>query len=125
MSARISYDIDTGAIDKLAQKKRKALSESKQRALVALGTVIIRDSDPYVPFMTGMLSQTPMVSSDLESGTIVYDTPYAARQYYGDSFDFRPDTHPQATARWFEHAREEHKGEWKKVAKEAYGGIWK
>lgn len=38
--------------------------------------------DPYVPFDTGTLKNSVNQASDFKEGLLVYNTPYARRQYY-------------------------------------------
>lgn len=45
---------------------------------------VIRLSDPYVPFDTGMLKHSAISATVIGSGVVVYNTPYASKQYYGN-----------------------------------------
>jgi hypothetical protein len=112
-----SFDIDLSSIEELSRKMRPRLSKAGASVQVKMMSIVIRDSDPFVPFDTGTLSKTPMAASDKADGQIVYDTPYAKRMYYGDGYNFSPDSHPQATSRWFEHAKSEHMTEWERDAR--------
>lgn len=38
--------------------------------------------DPYVPFDTGVLKNSVNQASDFKDGLLVYNTPYARKQYY-------------------------------------------
>lgn len=38
--------------------------------------------DAYIPFATGILKNSVFLASDFENGELVYNTPYARRQYY-------------------------------------------
>lgn len=52
--------------------------------------------DPYVPMDSGMLASNVTPSEKY----LVYKSPYAARMYTGDSYNFRKDKHQKATSRW-------------------------
>ena len=65
---------------------------------------IISASSPYVPFDTGMLDKSPIVSTVIGSGIIVYATPYAERLYNHPEYNFSPAHHPLAGAGWVERA---------------------
>ena len=72
-------------------------------AHAALDSQIIKDTDPFVPFRTGMLASSPLRSS--QPGIIHYNTPYARSCYYGVGWNFRKAFHPQATWRWLEKSK--------------------
>ena len=50
----------------------------------------------YIPFRDGMLSANVTVSDEC----VHFLSPYAAKMYTGDHYNFRKDHHPLATARW-------------------------
>ncbi|MGN0706765.1 MAG: minor capsid protein [Faecalibacterium sp.] len=52
------------------------------RAQRKFGMEVARRMEPYVPFDTGMLKSSVVSASDFDSGELVYNTPYARRQYY-------------------------------------------
>ena len=53
--------------------------------------------DPYVPYLTGDLSQNDRV---VDSEGVHYTSEYASYQYYGTEFNHTLDPHPRATALW-------------------------
>lgn len=57
-----------------------------------------RLSDPYVPFLSGKLSDEVTESP----GSITYNMPYARRQYYENSGKYRRKGHPFAGSHWTE-----------------------
>ena len=46
---------------------------------------VLRLTDPYVPMQTGMLRRSAQLASNIGSGELVWNTPYAAEQYYHTS----------------------------------------
>jgi hypothetical protein len=82
-------------------------------AHAALDSQVMKDTDPYVPFRTGMLAGSPMRTSKV--GLIRYSTPYARKCYYGDSFNFRKVFHPQAASRWLEKSRAVWMRQWTRI----------
>lgn len=52
--------------------------EKDGRAQLFLSNELRRRSDKYVPFRSGILKNTPIV----RPGQIIYNTPYARRQWY-------------------------------------------
>ena len=55
-----------------------------------------RYCEPYVPFLTGALSQTTEVTPEY----VKYKVPYAHRQYVGEDFNHTLTYHPLASAYW-------------------------
>lgn len=97
---------------------------AKAAAVVAYALAAIRDSEPYVPYVTGALRGTAHSESGPEAGRIVYGSaavPYARPQYYGCP----NKTWPGTTMEWFPKAKERHGQAWAReaeaAAKEAIG----
>ena len=53
-----------------------------ERAQFAFSQKVAAVVDPYVPFDTGTLKNSVNLASKYDEGLLVYDTPYARRQYY-------------------------------------------
>nr|DAQ21362.1 MAG TPA: Minor capsid protein [Caudoviricetes sp.] len=53
-----------------------------QKAQFALAQEAARLIDSYVPFDTGQLKNSVQTASNYEEGLLVYNTPYARKQYY-------------------------------------------
>ena len=79
-----------------------------------LDSEVLRDSAPYVPMRIGNLMKSGATGTVIGSGKVVYNAPYAKRMYYGVSFHFSKDKHPQACAQWFEKAKAAKKDAWLK-----------
>lgn len=77
---------------------------------------ILRLTEPYVPFDTGMLKDSGITATDIGSGVIVYDTPYARRQYYENKGNGRRGK------LWFERMKADHRDEILRHAAEVAGG---
>ena len=108
---------------------------------------VIRECFPYVPFDEGVLAGSANTATKIGSGEVVYDTPYARYQYYGEVYgpnipivengeivgywsppeksptgrqrQDNTDKTPLAGSHWFERAMEDHKGEILKEAQDA------
>lgn len=101
--ARIRWNKDTGV--NMARAMTTARGMLLQR--------IIRDTDPLVPFDTGMLKNTAQLATDYDTGEIIWSTPYARRQYYlhakGESL--HGDTGLRGSY-WAERSKDAHKIAW-------------
>jgi hypothetical protein len=96
MNATFSWSRSGGPGSNLAQITKVAHA--------ALDSQIIKDTDPFVPFRTGMLASSP-IRAGSQVGLIEYKTPYARSCYYGVNWNFRKVFHPQATHHWLEKAK--------------------
>lgn len=67
---------------------------------------VLRLSDPYIPFQTGMLKQSGTLGTEIGSGEVSWIAPYAQKQYY-DTADYR-DYDPQRGGHWFERMKADH-----------------
>lgn len=77
-----------------------------------LDNEVLKDSAPYVPFRTGNLESSGIRGTRIGSGKVIYNAPYAKKNYYGKDFNFSKAKHPQACAFWFEKAKAQKKNAW-------------
>jgi len=83
--------------------------------LEMLSTQILKDCNFYCKEDTGLLIISSYIHSDLKRGRLVWQTPYAARQYYEIRTAY-PDVNSNATWRWAEVAKKNHKDVWGRQA---------
>lgn len=86
----------------------------------AFSQQVARTVDPYVPFDTGTLKNSVNLASDFQGGTLVYNTPYARRQYYlhAQGQGLHGDNNLRGSY-WGQRAIADHKDELVKFAKNA------
>ena len=82
-----------------------------KNSLEMLSSEILRDCNKYCKEDTGMLIMSSYIHSDLKNGRLVWQTPYAARQYYAIPTAYH-DVNPNATWRWCEVAKNNHLDRW-------------
>lgn len=108
---------------------------------------VIRECFPYVPFDEGILAGSANTATEIGSGEIVYDTPYARYLYYGEVYgpnipivengvitgyrsppekfptgrpiQYSTDKNPMAGPHWFDRAMADHKDDVLKEAQDA------
>ena len=110
--------IDIKEVD-IAEKIHKACS----KGLEMLSSEILTDCNEYCKERSGALIQSSLIHSDLKRGLLVWQTPYAARQYYEIRTALK-GKNPKATWRWVGVARANKITEWNKKAQaitELYG----
>ena len=95
----------------------RRFEERNSLAVVALSQQILKDSNFYCPLDQGTLQSSALISSDGDRGVITWNTPYAARLYYGIDFNFDKASNPNSQAMWFHKAKDVHMGEWVTVYK--------
>lgn len=81
---QVSWRTDFGA-EKTAALQKAQFAVAQKAALLI---------DPYVPFDTGTLKNSVNLASKFDEGLLVYNTPYARKQYYlhAQGSDLRGDT---------------------------------
>ena len=83
--------------------------------LEMLSSQILRDCNEFCKEDTGMLIMSSLIHSRLKEGLLVWNTPYAARQYYEIPTAF-PSPNHNATWRWVEVARNKYHERWARQA---------
>lgn len=85
-----------------------------KRAQQYLDNEVLKDSEEYVPMRTGNLVRSGQRGTNIGSGEVVYNAPYAQDVYHGMNRKFRKDLHPKACAQWFEKAKGVNMPKWEK-----------
>lgn len=91
--------------------------EDGGRVQQVLDSEILHHCEPYIPFDTGMLRDSGPLSTEIGSGIIVYDTPYARKQYYENS-----GGEGLRGRLWFERAKADHLKDWVELVAAESGG---
>ena len=85
--------------------------------LEMLSSEILRDCNRYCKDDTGMLIMSSYIHSRLKEGLLIWQTPYAARQYYEIQTAYK-DVNSNASWRWCEVAKNNHRDRWARQAQE-------
>lgn len=93
------------------------IEDRNERATALLCKKIAEDSNFYCPLDVGTLQGSALISSDSDRGVISWETPYAAKMYYGLDLNFDISSNPNAQAMWFHKAKDVHMDEWVTVYK--------
>lgn len=80
-----------------------------------LASEVLNDCNQYCKEDTGMLIASSYVHSKLDEGKLIWQTPYARRQYWAIRTAFKT-VNPGATWRWCEAAKQRHKARWERQA---------
>lgn len=82
-------------------------NKNYNRAQMFVDSQVLRLSDPYIPFASGTLIKSGILATDVGSGVVQWNTPYAAKQYYENKGN-NPNG-PMRGAYWFERMKANHK----------------
>ena len=82
------------------------------KGLFILSSQILGDCNQYVKVDQHTMESSSYVASELREGKLVWDTPYAKRQYW----EIRTSLTPGRTFKWCETAKRKHKKDWEKLA---------
>ena len=85
-----------------------------EKGLYALSTEILADCNEYCKEDTGALIASSNIHSIPDKGRLIWQTVYAARQYW----DIRTSLKPGRTWKWCETAKRKQKSRWQKLAEE-------
>lgn len=92
----------SGTVMDISQIMRRLNLEERGRVQQVIDSEVLRLNDPYVPKDTGELIRSGIVNTQIGSGEVIYQTPYARRQYY------IPMNHDgKRCAYWFEQMKNE------------------
>lgn len=86
-----------------------------KNGLEMLSSEILRDCNRYCKEDTGMLIMSSYIHSRLKEGLLIWQTPYAARQYYEIQTAYK-DVNSNASWRWCEVAKSNHRDRWARQA---------
>ena len=101
-----------------SQIRRKVDKPFSERGLEMLSSQILDSCNKYCKKDKNGLINSSLIHSDLKHGLLIWQTPYAARQYY-EIRTANTDVNPNASWKWVEVARRLHKDEWARQAQAA------
>lgn len=107
--------------NKVSKSAKKSLKERVNLILPVLADEIVHDTDAFVPYDTGYLSDAVSISNS--GKTIEYYADYAERVYnMPDSTNWNTSHHPLATGEWDIASRKQNLPKWLNSFKRMVGG---
>jgi Minor capsid protein len=85
---------------------------AKDAAQMQLDQDILKSSNYFIPSDTLELMRSSLRFSEIGSGLLIWNTPYARRLYYNPQYNFSKDVNPNARGMWFEEAKAMDKADW-------------
>ena len=130
----VTFAMHFGGMEAIKDK----LAESCTRAESIVGQQVIKDTEPFVPALTGSLT----IRTRLDGNKIINPGPYARFLYYGKvmvdpqtgstfapkggtkvltnrDLVFSKAMHPQAQSHWFEASKAQNLDKWIRIAEKA------
>lgn len=130
----VTFAMHFGGMEAIKDK----LAESCTRAESIVGQQVIKDTEPFVPALTGSLT----IRTRLDGNKIIYPGPYARFLYYGKvmvdpqtgstfapkggtkvltnrDLVFSKAMRPQAQSHWFEASKAQNLDKWIRIAEKA------
>lgn len=98
-------------------KLKADINGTLKSAQAPLDSMVLADSNYFVPLKTGTLQKSAIINSRIGSGLIVWVTPYARRLYY----EYEKPEHqinPNACSKWFEAAKARWLDKWVRLVNE-------
>ena len=93
----------------------KKIDQLYEGQMEMLASQILRDCNEFCKMDTGTLILSSLIHSNLKKGKLVWQTPYAARQYYAIETAYK-DVNHNASWRWVDVARSRHYEQWLRQA---------
>lgn len=135
MASQARFEFDSNKVKKRYKNKYNI-------ARLMLKNEVVKDTEPFVPFETGILARSAYQSIRGTNDKIIYKGPAARFLYYGHvmvgissnkAWANKGETkrttpkklvygsaHPKATAKWFEKSKTLYVKKWLKVAKRGF-----
>ena len=86
-----------------------------------LASEVLNDCNQYCKEDTGMLIASSYIHSRLDEGKLIWQTPYARRQYWEIRTAYQT-VNPKARWRWCEYAKQRHLKQWRAQAQRLLEG---
>lgn len=86
-----------------------------KNGLEMLSTEILNDCNQYCKEDTGALILSSYIHSKLDQGLLIWQTPYARRQYWEIKTAYK-DVNSNATMKWAHYAKTKHCKQWERQA---------
>lgn len=102
---KLSMNMDLPSL----QGKQK---DAKRAAQMQLDQDVLKSSNYFIPSDTLELMRSSIRFSEIGSGELIWNTPYARRLYYNPQYNFSTDTNPNARGLWFEEGKAVDKDDW-------------
>ena len=110
MAAKVTVTIDRSRVE-------ARIKAGKMAMVSAVAEQALSDCNYFAKRDQGTLIESSQTASDLENGLLVWNTPYARKQYYTGAPSL--DQNPNASILWCEEAHDHFGHDWDRSAQKA------
>lgn len=110
MPVKITFD-ETACAVRITNKFNSCLGQ--------LAGEVLGDCNKYCKEREGILIASSYIHSQLDKGKLIWQTPYAKRQYWEIQTAIK-DKNPQASWKWCEVAKQKHLAQWERQAQKLF-----
>lgn len=89
-----------------------------EKMIPAVAEQALADCNHFAKRDQGTLIESSETASDLAAGELVWNTPYAKKQYYSGTPS--KDVNPNASLMWCEKAHDTYGADWQKIAQKQF-----
>lgn len=102
---KVAQHLDSKRLENIVKQKIESVQPY-------LDSMVLQDSNYFCPLETSDLQKSAIINTTIGSGLLIWQTPYARAQYYGEQFDHSKQRNPNACAKWFEAAKARWHSKW-------------
>ena len=106
----------TVTLDRARVKAR--IKAGVEKMIPAVAEQALADCNYFAKRDQGTLIESSETASDLKAGELVWNTPYAKKQYYSGTPS--KDVNPNASLMWCEKAHDTYGADWEKTAQKQF-----
>ena len=111
MAAKVTVTIDRSRV-------AARIKAGKMAMVSAVAEQALSDCNYFAKRDQGTLIESSQTASDIENGLLVWNTPYAKKQYYTGAPSL--EQNPNASILWCEEAHDHFGREWDKTAQKSF-----
>ena len=111
MAAKVTVTIDRSRV-------AARIKAGKMAMVSAVAEQALSDCNYFAKRDQGTLIESSQTASDVENGQLVWDTPYARRQYYTGAPSL--EQNPNASILWCEEAHDHFGQGWQQIAQKSF-----
>ena len=108
---KVAQHLDSKRLENIVKQKIESVQPY-------LDSMVLQDSNYFCPLKDSHLQKSAITNTKIGSGLLIWQTPYARAQYYGEGFDHSKQRNPNACAKWFEAAKARWHPKWVRFVNE-------
>ena len=111
MAAKVTVTLDRARV-------KARIKAGIDKMIPAVAEQALADCNYFAKRDQGTLIESSETSSDIQNGELVWNTPYAKKQYYSGTPS--KDVNPNASLMWCEKAHDTYGADWEKIAQKQF-----